>query len=52
VAEATGWIPPRQQTQQRGRERTATQSSKERTPPWNLFLTTLDQSHLMTRASL
>jgi hypothetical protein len=28
------------------------QSSKERTPPRNLFLMTLDQSHLITRASL
>jgi len=28
------------------------QSSKLRTPPWNLFLIALDQSHLITRASL
>jgi hypothetical protein len=28
------------------------QSSKLFTPPWNLFLIALDQSHLITRASL
>ena len=32
--------------------RSLSQSSKLRTPPWNLFLITLDQSHLITRASL